>query len=81
MYNMERVKSLKDIYSLMGPIDEATDLYDLVDKVFKNQESALEWFNSPVPMLEDKTPYEKIIQEDYDSVIGVLAGLYSGAFL
>jgi uncharacterized protein (DUF2384 family) len=78
---MEQAKSLKDIYDLMGPINEATDLYDLVDKVFKDHNSALDWFNAPVKMLEDKTPYEKIIQEDYESVIGVLAGLYSGAFL
>jgi len=78
---MEKAESLKDIYSLMGPIEEATDLYDLVDKVFVNKKAALVWFNSPVPMLENKTPYQKIIQEDYQSVIGVLAGLYNGAFL
>lgn len=53
----------------------------LLDAVFENETDAQEWLHSPVPMLKGRSPKSVLREGEIDRVIGVLAGLESGAFI
>ncbi len=53
----------------------------LLDKVFINVEAQQEWLHSLVPMLGNRRPIDLIRNGDFDGIISVLAGHYSGAFI
>lgn len=54
-------------------------LRHLVQDLFEDEEEALEWFHSSVPMLRGRTPISLLEEGEIDEVLGVLAGLESGA--
>lgn len=54
-------------------------LRHLVHDLFEDEEQALEWFHSSVPMLRGRTPISLLEEGKIDEVVGVLAGLQSGA--
>lgn len=54
-------------------------LRHLVQSLFEDEEEALEWFHSSVPMLRGRTPISLLEEGEIDEVLGVLAGLESGA--
>jgi len=53
----------------------------LLSEVFVNKETQLEWPYSPVPLLRDRRPIDLIRKGEFDEVMSVLAGHYSGAFV
>jgi len=53
----------------------------LLSEVFVNKEAQLEWLYSPVPLLRDRRPIDLIRKGEFDEVMSVLAGHYSGAFV
>jgi len=52
----------------------------LLSEVFVDQAVQLEWLYSPVPLLRDRRPIDLIRKGEFDEVLSVLAGHYSGAF-
>jgi len=76
---MERAERIYDIYNVLDNADQVLDLKKVIEDAFLDYNSAVDWFNSPVPALGRKAPYE-VIQEDYDTVYSVLAGLVHGVF-
>ena len=52
----------------------------LLSEVFVNRDAQLEWLYSPVPLLRDRRPIDLIRKGEFDEVMSVLAGQYSGAF-
>ena len=62
-------------------IEKLNELRQLLTTVFGGDSTAtLEWLHEPVPMLRGRTPLSLIVKGQLDDVIGVLAGLASGAF-
>jgi putative toxin-antitoxin system antitoxin component (TIGR02293 family) len=57
------------------------ELSYLLSEVFVNTEVQLEWLYSPVPLLRDRRPIDLIRKGEFDEVMSVLAGHYSGAFV
>ena len=63
-------------------IEKLNELRQLLTTIFgANATAAQEWLHEPVPMLRGRTPLSLIVQGQLDDVIGVLAGLESGAFI
>lgn len=63
-------------------IEKLNELRQLLTTLFgDNATAAQEWLHEPVPMLRGRTPLSLIVRGQVDDVIGVLAGLESGAFL
>lgn len=63
-------------------IEKLNELRQLLSTLFgDNVAAAQEWLHEPVPMLRGRTPLSLIVKGQIDDVIGVLAGLESGAFL
>lgn len=53
----------------------------LLSEVFIDEDAQLEWLYSPVPLLRDRRPIDLIRKGEFDEVMSVLAGHYSGAFV
>ena len=63
-------------------IEKLNELRHLLTSIFGDDEKAAqEWLHEPVPALRGRTPLSLIITGQIDDVIGVLAGLESGAFI
>lgn len=63
-------------------IEKLNELRQLLTTVFANDVTAAqEWLHEPVPMLRGRTPMSLVVKGQLDDVIGVLAGLESGAFI
>ena len=62
-------------------LESVRELRFLLDKVFEDSEKALEWLHRSVPMLRGRTPISLLREGRVDEVIGVLAGLESGAYI
>lgn len=63
-------------------IERLNELRQLLATVFGDDGTAAqEWLHEPVPMLRGRTPMSLIVKGQLDEVIGVLAGLESGAFI
>jgi uncharacterized protein (DUF2384 family) len=63
-------------------IEKLNELRQLLTTTFgPNETAAQEWLHEPVPMLRGRTPMSLVVQGQLDDVIGVLAGLESGAFI
>jgi len=52
----------------------------LLSEVFIDEGTQLEWLYSPVPLLRERRPIDLIRKGEFDEVMSVLAGHYSGAF-
>ena len=52
----------------------------LLSEVFVNKDAQLEWLYGAVPLLRDQRPIDLIRKGEFNKVISVLAGHYSGAF-
>ncbi len=63
-------------------IEKLNELRQLLATIFGDDATATqEWLHEPVPMLRGRTPMSLIVKGQLDDVIGVLAGLESGAFI
>lgn len=67
-------------------IEKLNELRQLLTTIFgdsagDNATVAQEWLHEPVPMLRGRTPMSLIVKGQIDDVLGVLAGLESGAFI
>lgn len=63
-------------------IEKIHELRQLLTSNFgDNSPAAQEWLHEPVPMLRGRTLLSLIVKGQIDDVIGVLAGLESGAFI
>lgn len=51
----------------------------LLESVFADEGEAQSWLHSSVPMLRGRTPISLLAEGRVDEVVGVLAGLESGA--
>jgi hypothetical protein len=56
------------------------ELRFLLETVFPDPEARVEWLHSSVPAIRGRTPISAIRRGQVDDVIGVLAGIESGAF-
>ena len=56
------------------------ELLYLLSEVFTDRDAQLEWLYGPVPLLRDRRPIDLIRKGEFDDVMSVLAGQYSGAF-
>lgn len=61
-------------------LESLRELRFLLDKVFEDAEGALAWLHRPVPALRGRTPIARLREGRMDEVLGVLAGLESGAY-
>lgn len=61
-------------------IDDGRELRFLLETVFPDPEARIEWLHSSVPAIHGRTPLSLIRRGRLDDVIGVLAGIESGAF-
>lgn len=61
-------------------LESLRELHFLLDKVFEDRDQALEWLHRPVSMLRGRTPISRLREGRIDEVLGVLAGLESGAY-
>lgn len=61
-------------------LESVRELLFLLEKVFGDLDQALEWLYRPVPMLRGRTPISRLREGRIDEVLGVLAGLESGAY-
>lgn len=61
-------------------MNEAREIRFLLGEVFGDREARWEWLHSSVPLLRGRRPIDLIRQGKLDEVLGVLAGLYSGAY-
>lgn len=61
-------------------IGKLGELRYLLDSVFQDQTSRIGWMHSPLPLLKGRTPLGALRKGGWDEVLGVLAGLESGAF-
>lgn len=52
----------------------------LLSEVFIDESAQFEWLYSPVPLLRERRPIDLIRKGEFDEVMSVLAGHYSGAF-
>lgn len=63
-------------------IEKLNELRHLLGSVFgDDDDAAREWMHEPVPALRGRTPFSLVISAQMDDVIGLLAGLESGAFI
>lgn len=62
-------------------MEQITELMYLLRSTFKTTDAAQEWLHSPVPMLRGRTPISLLRKGEAGQVIGILAGLSSGAFI
>lgn len=63
-------------------IERLNELRQLLTAVFgADSMAAQEWLHESVPMLRGRTPMSLVLKGKVDEVIGVLAGLQSGAFI
>lgn len=63
-------------------IEKLNELRQLLTAIFGDGVAAAqEWLHEPVPMLRGRTPLSLVVQGQLDDVVGVLAGLESGAFI
>ena len=53
----------------------------LLSEVFVKREAQLEWLYGPVPLLRDRRPIDLIRKGEFDEVMSILAGHYSGTFV
>lgn len=60
-------------------LESVRELQFLLGKVFEDSDRALEWLHRPVPMLRGRTPISRLREGRIEEVLGVLAGLESGA--
>lgn len=61
-------------------IEDLRELRFLLETVLPDWDARLEWLYASVPQLRGRTPISLIRLGRLDAVIGVLAGLESGAF-
>jgi transcriptional regulator with XRE-family HTH domain len=61
-------------------IEELRELRFLMETVLPDPDDRVEWLYESVPLLRGRTPISLIRRGRIDDVIGVLAGLESGAF-
>ena len=61
-------------------IEKLAELRYLLETVFADRESRIAWLNSPLPALRGRTPIAALRKASWDEVLGILAGLESGAF-
>jgi uncharacterized protein (DUF2384 family) len=61
-------------------IEKLSELRHLLESVFRDAKSRIAWMNSPLPILRGRTPVTALRRNAWDEVLGVLAGLESGAF-
>ena len=63
-------------------VEKLNELRQLLASVFGDDATGMqEWLHEPVPMLRGRTPMSLVVQGQLDDVIGVLAGIESGAFI
>jgi uncharacterized protein (DUF2384 family) len=62
-------------------IADMHELRQLLEVVLPEEDSRREWLGNPVPFFRGHSPISMIRGGRTDDVIGVLAGVYSGAFL
>ena len=53
----------------------------LLETVFEDSAAGLRWLHSAVPLLRGRSPIMMLLEGRLDDVIGVLAGIESGAFV
>jgi hypothetical protein len=61
-------------------IEDMRELRFLLETVFPDSNARLEWLHSSVPAFRGRTPVSMIRRGRLGDVIGVLAGVESGAF-
>lgn len=61
-------------------MEQITELLYLLRSTFRTVEAAQKWLHSPVSLLRDRTPISLLRKGRINEVIGVMAGLNSGAF-
>ncbi len=62
-------------------IDDMRELRFLLETVLPDPDARLEWLHCSVPALRGRTPVSVIKRGRVVDVMGVLAGVYSGAFV
>lgn len=60
-------------------IERLMQIRYLLDSVFRDQEAALTWLHSPVPVLKGRTPLGVLKEGRLDEVIEALATIETGA--
>lgn len=61
-------------------IEKLSELRYLLDTVFADREARVVWIHSPLPVLKGRSPLSALRKNAWDEVLGILAGLHSGAF-
>lgn len=61
-------------------IEDMAELVFLLRQVFPDEEARQEWLHSGIPALRGRTPASRIREGEVEEVIGILAGIQSGAF-
>lgn len=77
-----RYRKLKSVPSpeVQESMAQIRELLYLLSEVFIDRDAQLEWLYGPVPLLRNRRPIDLIKKGDFDAVMSVLAGQYSGAF-
>ncbi len=77
-----RYRKLKSVPSpeVQESMAQIRELLYLLSEVFIDRDAQLEWLYGPVPLLRNRRPIDLIKKGDFDAVMSVLTGQYSGAF-
>ncbi len=61
-------------------LEKLRELRHLLTVCFSNEEGALRWMHTPVPMLRGRRPISYVLNGELDPVIEALASLEAGVF-
>lgn len=61
-------------------IERLSELRHLLESVFEDEKSRVTWMNSPLKALRGRSPATALRRQNWDEVLGLLAGLESGTF-
>lgn len=79
VYRYRRLESVPNA-EVQERLSKIREISYLLSKVFIDEDAQLEWLYSPVPLLRDRRPIDLIRKGEFDEVMSVLAGHYSGVF-
>lgn len=65
--------------AVQARLEKLRQISHLMVVIFDGRDAQMQWLYSTVPMLQGRRPIDLIRRGELDEVLGVLAGLYSGA--
>lgn len=65
--------------AVQARLEKLRQISHLMAVIFDGRDAQMQWLYSTVPMLQGRRPIDLIRRGELDEVLGVLAGLYSGA--